>query len=147
VSHHADAVRVVTAPLRADEQARGVTSAPGERVGRHLLTAAGFRGALDDDDAGGVLVVANGTAKRTEKAPGHLDARAAAFDDAVEHALRTGDGTALRGIDLRLAEELWVRDAPALLMLGELLDSPMRLDFSGDPYGVQYWVGRATCGS
>jgi hypothetical protein len=146
VSSHPGSLRVVSAPLRTEEVARGITSPAGERVGRHLLAAAGYRGGIDDH-ADGVLVVANGTAKRTEKAPGHLDARATAFDEAVEQALRTGDSAALRGQDPGLAEELWVRDWPALLTLAELLDSPMELDFGDDPYGVQYWVGRATCGS
>jgi hypothetical protein len=147
VSRHPDAVRLVAAPLRPEERARGLDSPPGERVGRHLLAAAGFRGRLDDG-AHGALVVANGTAKRTEKAPGHLDDRAAAFDDAVDRACRRGDGLALRGLDAGLAEELWVRDWPALLTLAGLLDGcPMEIDYSGDPYGVQYWVGRAGCGS
>ena len=147
VSRHADAVRLVAAPLRPEELARGLGSAPGERVGRHLLAAAGFGGRLDDT-AGGVLVVGNGTAKRTEKAPGHLDDRAAAFDDAVERACRHGDGPALRALDAGLAEELWVRDWPALLALADLVGGcPMEIDYSDDPFGVQYWVGRAACGS
>ncbi|HET6560552.1 MAG TPA: hypothetical protein VFG72_01645 [Marmoricola sp.] len=147
VSRHASSVRVVAAPLRAEEVARGVTSPAGERIARHLLVAAGFDGRVDD--AGdGVLVVANGTAKRTERAPGHLDDRARRFDAVIEEALRSGDAAALRGLDAEPAEELWARDWAALRVLGELLPGcPMELDYSDDPYGVQYWVGRATCGS
>ncbi len=147
VARHADAVRVVAAPLRPEELRRGVRSPQGERVGRHLLDGAGFRGRFDDA-AEGVLVVANGTAKRTEKAPGHLDDRAAGFDDTVEQALRDGNAAALRHLDAGLAEELWVRDWPALRTLADLLDGcPMAMSYSDDPYGVQYWVGRTTCGS
>ena len=147
VSRHADAVRLVAAPLRPEELARGLESPPGERVGRHLLADAGFGGRLDDT-ANGVLVVGNGTARRTEKAPGHLDDRAAAFDDAVERACRRGDAPGLRALDAGLAEELWVRDWPALLALAGLLDGcSLEIDYSDDPYGVQYWVGRAACGS
>jgi hypothetical protein len=147
VSRHPDSVRVVSAPLRPEQLHRGVHAPIGERVGRHLLAAAGFRGRVDDA-AEGVLVVANGTAMRTEKAPGHLDERAAGFDDTVEQALRRGDATALRDLDGGLAEELWVRDWPALRALADLVDGcPMELGYSDDPYGVQYWVGRATCGS
>jgi hypothetical protein len=147
VSRHADTVRVVSAPLRPEDAARGVGSPPGARVARHLLAEAGFGGRLDDG-AEGVLVVANGTARRTEKAPGHLDDRAPQFDDTVEGALRRGDATPLRGLDAGLAEQLWVRDWPALLALADLVDGcPMEIAYSDDPYGVQYWVGRATCGS
>jgi hypothetical protein len=147
VSRHRDSVRVVSAPLRTEDTARGVTSPPGERVARHLLAVVGSGGGLDDT-AGGVLVVANGTAKRTEKAPGHFDDRAAEFDATVEQALRRGDATALRELDAGLADQLWVRDWPALLALADLVDGwPMEMPYSDDPYGVQYWVGRATCGS
>jgi hypothetical protein len=142
-----DSVRVVCAPLRPEDRARGVESPQGGRVGRHLLAATGFQGRVDDA-AEAVLVVANGTATRTEKAPGHLDERAAGFDEAVEKALGRGDATRLRALDAGLAEELWVRDWPAFLALADLVDGcPMELDYSDDPYGVQYWVGRATCGS
>ena len=37
-----------------------------------------------------LLVVADGSARRTEKAPGHLDPRAAAVDDALVDALSSG---------------------------------------------------------
>jgi hypothetical protein len=147
VSRHPTALRLVAAPLRPADAARGVTSPAGERVGRHLLGEAGFGGRLDGG-AEGVLVVANGTAKRTEKAPGHLDPRTAAFDAQVERALREGDRALLAALDAEVAEELWVHDFPVLVALGDLLGGrPLELDYSGDPYGVQYWVGRATCGS
>jgi hypothetical protein len=145
VSRHPGSVRVVSAPLRPEDAARGVQAPPGERVARHLLTVTGFSGRLDDA-AGGVLVVANGTARRTEKAPGHFDDRAPDFDEILERALRRGDLTTLRELDAGLADELWVRDWPALLALADLVDGPMEIAYSDDPYGVPYWVGRATCG-
>src|SRR5690606_34062265 len=50
---------------------RVAASAPsGDRVAAALVEASGGR--VVDDDATGVLVVGNGSAKRTEKAPGHL---------------------------------------------------------------------------
>ena len=51
-------------------------SRPVHRIGRHLLPEAGFDGARRATAAPGLLVVANGTADRSEKAPGHLDERA-----------------------------------------------------------------------
>ena len=52
---------------------------------------------------------ANGSAKRTEKAPGHLDERAEAFDAALGASLRAGEPQ----VDAALAEELWA-DVAAL---------------------------------
>jgi hypothetical protein len=147
VSRHPAAVRVVAAPLRPEDEARGIDLPAGERIARHLLAEAGFDGRVDGTGSG-VLVVANGTARRTEKAPGHLDQRAAAFDAEVERALRAGEPELLRSLDPGLAQELWVRDWPALVTLADLLvGACLELDYSDDPYGVQYWVGRATCAS
>lgn len=96
----------------------------------------------------GRLVVANGSAKRTEKAPGHFDERAADFDAALGEALRTGDLAALRSIDRALAEELWA-DVDGLIGLCDELGgiTDVQVDYDDDPYGVQYWVVRLTCRS
>lgn len=56
----------------------------------------------------GLLVVGDGSARRNEKAPGHLDPRAAAFDGRVEQALAAGDPKVLRDLDPALAEALLV---------------------------------------
>ncbi len=145
VARHPGSLRVASAPLRPEELGRGLDSPAGERVARHLLAEAGFGGRLADE-AAGVVVVANGTARRSERAPGHLDGRAAGFDAEVERRLRAGEP--LDGLDAAVAEELWVRDWPALVTLAEVLGgTPLELDYSDDPFGVQYWVGRATCES
>ena len=65
-----------------------------------------------------LLVVADGTACRTDKAPGAFDSRAEAFDAQIAAALRDGDGTALRALDPVLAAELHVGGLPALRALG-----------------------------
>jgi hypothetical protein len=94
----------------------------------------------------GRLVVANGSAKRTEKAPGYFDPRAEGFDAALGEALRAGDLAALRAIDRDLAAELWA-DVGALVELAgavsEVTDA--QVDHDEAPYGVQYWVVRWTC--
>lgn len=127
-------------------------AAAGPRVAAPLLAGTGWAGELRDGAEGGpdaVLVVANGTATRSVRAPGHLDPRAAGFDAAVGDALVKGDPAALRGIDVALGAALWCPDAPALRALGEIA-GPVHeavVDYDDDPYGVQYWVVRWTCGS
>jgi hypothetical protein len=100
---------------------------------------------LGDD---GRLVVGNGSAKRTEKAPGYFDERAAAFDAAVGEALRAGDTAALADLDRDLARELWA-DVDALVALaGEVRAvTDVQVDYDDAPYGVQYWVVRWECAS
>lgn len=89
------------------------------------------------------LVVGNGSACRTEKAPGHLDERAADFDATLGGALTGCDPAALAGLDQELARELWA-STEAFPRLAELLtpEAEVTVDFEGDPYGVQYWVIR-----
>ena len=53
------------------------------------------------------VVVADGTAKRTEKAPGHFDPRAESFDDSVDAALRNGDPDGLLALDEAAQRRLW----------------------------------------
>ncbi|MCW2755571.1 MAG: hypothetical protein JWQ32_2982 [Marmoricola sp.] len=89
----------------------------------------------------GRLVVANGSAKRTEKAPGYFDDRAAAFDEALGAALRAGD---LAGLDLSLAGELWA-DVAGLTALAGVRATEVQVDYDDAPYGVQYWVVRWQC--
>ena len=145
VERHPVELSVLAAPARPDNVARGVAEPPGRRIAGQLLSDAGFGGRVVDE-APGLLVVANGTATRSEKAPGHLDQRAAAYDRLVEDALRSGDTRTLRELDTLLGQELWAHDAGVLQQLGELADpSEAELDYAGDPYGVQYWVVRWTC--
>lgn len=111
------------------------------RIAEHLL--GDRRG-----HAPGLLVVANGSATRTEKAPGHLDERAAAFDAAIGTALAAGDPAALGAIDLALAEELWAMpDAGVLRKLSGRVRpvTEVQVDYDDAPYGVQFWVVRWQC--
>ncbi|HUR51949.1 MAG TPA: hypothetical protein VMZ11_07490 [Mycobacteriales bacterium] len=92
-------------------------------------------------EAPSYLVVADGTARRTLKAPGHLDERAEAFDAAVVHALASGSGEQLLALDPALAEELWVQGMPALRALAGL-GGPWRAEvaYAAAPFGVGYVV-------
>ncbi|WP_207568276.1 hypothetical protein [Nocardioides sp. PD653-B2] len=86
------------------------------------------------------LVVGNGSACRTEKAPGFLDDRAAAFDDALRSALVAGD---VSGVDLALGREL-LASLDGISRLGEILapGAEVTIDYDDAPLGVQYWVMR-----
>lgn len=112
-----------------------------EPVARALLDAAGFPGRIDQD-AQTVLVMANGSAKRTEKAPGHFDERAADFDDVLDLALRSGDGRRLAQLDSVLANELWASGIGVLRDLGEQLGTAWQVSvpYADAPYGVLWWV-------
>lgn len=112
-----------------------------DEVARALLDAAGFSGRVADD-ADVVLVLANGSAKRTEKAPGHLDERAADFDDALDLALRSGDGRRLAALDLSLADDLWTSGLTALAALGADLGPgwTVSVPYADAPHGVLWWV-------
>lgn len=118
--------------LVADEQ--------GARVGRHLLSLAGGR----EGDGSSYLVVANGSARRNDSAPGYVDERAVPFDDAVEAALRAPDADALAHLDVELARQLLVGNPAGLVRLGALLREArtVGVDYAADPYGVAYFVAR-----
>ncbi|MCU1688668.1 MAG: hypothetical protein JWN61_2451 [Pseudonocardiales bacterium] len=91
----------------------------------------------------GLIVLGDGSARRTEQAPGYVDARAVPFDEAVEAALGAGDADALADLDLGLGAELLCAGAPAWAAAGDLLAGPSwtaALRWSGAPYGVGYAV-------
>ncbi len=143
-------VDIVSAPVRPDNEARGVTRPASVAIARQLLVDAEFHGSIGALPSAGVLVVANGSATRTEKAPGHLDERAFAFDDALADALGSGEAAALLEVDEALGEELWCHDVPAWHALGNLVTEPVTtvdVDYDDDPYGVKYWVVRWSCAS
>jgi hypothetical protein len=94
-----------------------------------------------------MLVVANGSARRGEKAPGHLDDRAFGFDAAIGAALTGGDPQALAGIDEGLGEELLAAGLPALRTLASLEEVEAKTWYDADPFGVQYWVVTWACAS
>ena len=98
------------------------------RVAASLVAAAGAE-LVEDEAASGLLVVGNGSAKRSERAPGHLDPRAEDFDAGLRRTFA--------GIDQGLAAELWA-DTACLPGLPPLAEGAVIYD--GAPFGVQYWV-------
>jgi hypothetical protein len=156
VDRHPEQLTVLTAETRPDNVARGVVEPPGARVARRLLS--GYAGDVDlavvprdvvPARASGFLVVANGSATRGEKAPGHLDQRSFAFDAAIDTALHAGDPGALRELDAALGVDLWAYDVPALQALGSAVEDVVQasVTYADDSYGVQYWVARWMCES
>jgi hypothetical protein len=134
-------------------------------LGSRLLDEAGYRGrrALQSVGAGtapaacaalgarlaaaasrvGLLVMADGSARRSRRAPGYLDARAEPFDTEVARAIRTGDMPALLALDDTLATELMATGRAAWQVLagaaaGRRPSCVVRYDDA--PFGVGYLV-------
>jgi hypothetical protein len=90
---------------------------------------------------GDLLVVGDGTAKRTLKAPGHLDPRAEGYDAQVVDAIASGEPERLGGLDRELGEELWVGGLAAWSAVAGLVGRwQTRVSYAGAPYGVTYVV-------
>ncbi|MFD5101890.1 class III extradiol dioxygenase subunit B-like domain-containing protein [Streptomyces albidochromogenes] len=90
-----------------------------------------------------LLVLGDGSACRTLKAPGYLDERAEGFDAAAARALGTADTAALAALDSRLAYELKAAGrAPWQVLAGAAEGAGLQgqLLYEDDPYGVGYVV-------
>jgi hypothetical protein len=91
----------------------------------------------------GLLVMGDGSARRSEKAPGHLDPAAGPFDAAVARALDTGDGAALAALDPLEGERLLAAGVPAWRAVGAALQGreiDAELLYDEAPFGVGYLV-------
>jgi hypothetical protein len=73
----------------------------------------------------------DGSARRSEKAPGHLDPAAAPFDAAVAAALAAGDTTALAALDPAERDEL-ARALDRWLEAAGLTELPATMFFEDD---------------
>ncbi len=116
--------------VSADEPVAGCRKLGADLAGRDARTA--------------LLVIGDGSARRGPRAPGHFDERAAAFDAAVERAVRAGDTRALLDLDPALARELMATGRPAWQVLAGALETAAPLSvavrYAGDPFGVAYLV-------
>jgi len=91
----------------------------------------------------GLVVMGDGSARRSTAAPGYFDERAAPFDNQVVAALRAGDPGGLAALDASLGEKLLAAGTPAWRAAGGLLDGvdfDADLLYAADPYGVAYTV-------
>lgn len=90
-----------------------------------------------------MLVMGDGSACRSLKAPGYLDERAAAFDAEAARALGAADLPALAALDAGLAAELQAAGrAPWQVLAGAAEGAGLegRLLYEDAPYGVGYFV-------
>jgi hypothetical protein len=146
---------VLAAPVSEANAGRGITEPLGHRVAAHLLEDLPFEPQLAVPYAAAALlelpepttlvVMADGSARRGEKAPGHLHPDAVSFDERIESALRSGDAETLAALDPEVGEELWCAGVPALRVLGEVgrdRELVAYVSFAEAPYGVAWWVAR-----
>ncbi|MET7616661.1 class III extradiol dioxygenase subunit B-like domain-containing protein [Streptomyces sp. NPDC005408] len=90
-----------------------------------------------------LLVMGDGSACRTLKAPGYLDERAAGFDQQAARALGAADVEALKALDESLAYELKAAGrAPWQVLAGAAEGAGLagQLLYDDAPYGVGYFV-------
>ncbi|MEV7774050.1 class III extradiol dioxygenase subunit B-like domain-containing protein [Kitasatospora sp. NPDC086791] len=90
-----------------------------------------------------LLVLGDGSACRSVKAPGYLDERAEDFDAALADALGSADLPALAALDPGLAAELKAEGrAPWQVLAGAAEGAGLtgRLGYREAPYGVGYFV-------
>jgi hypothetical protein len=96
-----------------------------------------------------MLVMGDGSARRSLKGPGYLDVRAQGFDDEVSAALAAVAPAALLELDTELAAELLVAGRAAWQVLAgatQARPAVAAAQLSGDvtyaaaPYGVCYFV-------
>ncbi|MFK0256104.1 hypothetical protein [Streptomyces sp. NPDC090445] len=129
-----DHARWGAAPLEALAVPEALDTDRCLRTGRELAARAA-RVAL--------LVMGDGSACRTVKAPGYLDERAAPFDAAAALALADADTAALAALDAGLARELQAAGrAPWQVLAGAAEGAGLggRLLYEDAPYGVGYFV-------
>ncbi|MEV0292757.1 hypothetical protein [Nocardia sp. NPDC050710] len=105
-----------------------------------------LRAELDSDDVPrGVLVVADGAATLSLKAPGYLDERAAEVQENLDRALSAGDRAGLLALDPSLCAELSVSGRAAYQALAGLFgadptDPTVVTHYRDAPFGVGYHV-------
>ncbi|MEU4198177.1 hypothetical protein AB0E69_40210 [Kribbella sp. NPDC026611] len=89
----------------------------------------------------GLLVMGDGSARRSDHSPVHLHPRAEVFDSTVARALQDGDVEVLAALDPELARVLQAAGrAPWQVLAGALGPLESELLYDAAPYGVGYFV-------
>ena len=95
------------------------------------------------NDRVGLLVMGDGSARRSEHSPVHLHPRAEIFDTTVANALQNRDLDVLKALDPDLAAQLQAAGrAPWQMLAGALEGTSLSgdLTYEAVPYGVGYLV-------
>jgi len=88
-----------------------------------------------------VVVVGDGSATRTEKAPGYVQPDAASFDEAMARAINEADTPAILDVDQEQADRLWCRGIPAWQVVANAVGQMQgTLIMESAPFGVNYLV-------
>jgi aromatic ring-opening dioxygenase LigB subunit len=131
---------------------RGWRAAPveglgvGEQLEQERCAVAG-RAVAESAPRVALLIMGDGSARRTVKAPGYLDGRAEPFDAAVAAALDAADVPALDRLDADLAEAVQAAGrAPWQVLAGAARGAGLagELLYDAAPYGVGYFVATWT---
>jgi hypothetical protein len=124
------------APLPRTYRAVPAGTAPDECIHLGREIAAG-------NDSVGLLIMGDGSARRSEHSPVHLHPRAEIFDTTVANALQHSDLDVLEALDPDLAAELQAAGrAPWQVLAGALRGTALAGDlrYAAAPYGVGYFV-------
>ncbi len=90
-----------------------------------------------------LIAMADGSARRTLRAPGYLDERSEPFDAGVEEVIRSGNLDDLMRIDAGLARELMATGRPVWQVLAGAArgrSAAAAVHYRDDPFGVFYLV-------
>jgi hypothetical protein len=109
---------------------------------RYLGVGSGVRVRVDLE-RWALLVIADGSASRSDKAPASFHPDAQAFDASVARALASGSGDALAAIDAQAGMRVLAAGVPAWpatadLIAGAAYEAEVIVDIA--PYGVGYFV-------
>ncbi|ADB34185.1 hypothetical protein Kfla_5170 [Kribbella flavida DSM 17836] len=92
------------------------------------------------NDRVGLLVMGDGSARRSEHSPVHLHPRAEIFDSTIASALALADTTTLAALDPDLAAELSAAGRAPWQVLAAVPELTGNLLYHAAPYGVGYFV-------
>jgi hypothetical protein len=116
------------------EAAHDSTASDRKNLGREVARKAEALATL-------IVVVGDGSATRTEKAPGYVQPDAASFDEAMARAIDEADIEAILDVDQEQADRLWCRGIPAWQVVANAVGQMQGiLILESAPFGVNYLV-------
>ena len=147
--------RVVGAAIKLSNAVTLLGSEAGVEVGEYLVGRITTNVSIkrlrlgstlqEPTSATSLIVMGDGSAKRTEKAPGYIDDRAMSFDSQVQQIFEDSSLDQLANLDPKLGQELWVAGVEPWRTVGSWVEesgSQWKLQefHFEDPYGVAYFV-------